>query len=434
MTNSKNSSNTSTMNCAEQEIGKINKKEDMSMSKNNIFEQQNKAAQEAMKRVRAAEEHQREEQRIEAIAKDQLEKKARLIDGITPNTIVETMEAVKNNEFHTLATDIDDIQFTNYDGKPIQLPAYMRKRLETLYNASIRSGDYEESLFTYRGNDCLAIGIVNAETGSDVSLAKDIERIKVAIVRGDVILPRINTILGPVVMSGYYMVKLANCGLTYHGMDIPSIIVGRDAEECARDEIKARVAAAQLKGRTTDVNTVEQLIEAGIIPVDEYEKDGFRYAVTDDHRALALPGEDPDKLDGACVANLDDMKVPKGTDQKLITSALMGRTPERALPEEPEYDEDDLDDICDDDDDDDDMSYDETLAQFLEQYKKQPHFFNGQYIKEARCGYYDGYHGYRYNLKYNRIDSSFGGPGAIASAYLQGYRAGRNDAGLPETL
>lgn len=309
------------------------------MSKN-IFEEATRAQlaeQEAeTKRLR----EQEEEKRIKEIAEEQLRAKEELTRDIKPNTIMQTIESVKKNEIATVSLDINDMQFVDCFGRLVAPDEEMKSQLEYLASMSICDGNYVAKVFSYHNVDCLAIGKRDAHDDADDSLEKDIERIKVAIVRGDVVLPTMPTLLGPVKTSGYYMVKLIDVGMKYKGCPIPSIIIGRNAEECAADERQARIAAAEFNGRVRDVSTAKQLLEAGINVVDEYSKNEYRYCVTDDNKALALPGEQPNDLDGHCVADLNDINICEGTDQRLITEALRSRTPERYEDRDEEDDDD----------------------------------------------------------------------------------------------
>lgn len=292
--------NTSTMNCAGQETGKINKKEDTAMSKNNIFtnaiaqEEATRAQQVAAEEARVAAEA--EAARLKAIEEAaEAERKANeeLVKDIVPNDIVKTIEDVRAKTVKSMGT-----------------------------TSGVAGNDWIDLMFEYRGHHCLAMGQTNEE------VAEDRQAIEIAIARGDVTLPRIMMGLE---ISGRYVVK----EIHIPGAE-PCLTHGHTEAERAEDERKARITAAQLNGRMCDVKIAEDAIEAGLNVTGEFTKDGTRCLVNDDKEARVL-------YTGEKVADITDLGVelPHDAAMKVLERSAV-------IPEEPEYDEDDLDDAYND--------------------------------------------------------------------------------------
>ena len=299
MTNSKNSSNTSTTHCAAENEQKINKKEDMSMSKTNNFtnaiaqEEATRAQQIAAEEARVAAEA--EAARLKAIEEAaEAERKANeeLVKDIKPNTIVDTVQDVKD---HVVKTMND--------------------------TCGVAGNAWIDQIFEYHGHRCLAMG----QTEEEVLV--DRETIELAIARGDVSLPRV--MMGLEVSGRYVMKEVRIPGAP------PCLTKGHTEAERLEDERKARIAAAKLTGRMSDVGVAEQLVEAGLNATDELEKNGTRLVVID--------GKDARLFSGELVSSIRDIEaeLPKEVANELLVSRA-------DIPEEPEYDEDDLDDAYND--------------------------------------------------------------------------------------
>lgn len=220
------------------------------------------------------------------------------VENITPNTIVETTEDVKKGDY------------------------YMTK--DENGNKRVVSGNLKSKVVVIKGKTCYVTGATAEE------LEEDEAYIRLALERGDVKLP---VELGFTV-SGRYIAKIVTIGC------MPTYTVGRTEIERAEDEIKARICYAKLrKTGLGDVATAEDLVEAGLNPTKEFEKDGYRYIYFADQKCAR-------DFSGEKVADISDV-----TDQLSVDIAielLKGRI------ETPRYDYDEDDDYDDYDEDDED--------------------------------------------------------------------------------
>lgn len=268
------------------------------MSKN-IFEEAIRAEQQAAEQAKAAEQArlnaEAEAARIKAIEEAaEAERKANeeLVKDIKPNTIVDTVKDVKDHKVKT----INDTY-------------------------GIAGNAWIDKIFEYRGHHCLAMG------QTDEEVLADREAIELAIARGDVALPK--TRMG-LEISGRYVTK---------EVCIPGIPVcltkGHTEEERAEDERRARIAAAKLTGRLSDVSVAEQLVEADLNVTGELEKNGTRMAVID--------GKDVRLFNGKLVASIRDIQaeLPREVADELLVSRAN-------IPGRPEHDTNAYDEGYDD--------------------------------------------------------------------------------------
>lgn len=270
------------------------------MSKNNLFLEAISAEQQAAEQAKAAEQArldaEAEAARIKAIEEAaEAERKANeeLVKDIKPNTIVDTVQDVKDHKVKTMND------------------AY-----------GIAGNGWIDKVFEYRGHHCLAMG------QTDEEVLADREAIELAIARGDVTLPRIMMGLE---ISGRYVVKAVHIPGAQ-----PCLTHGHTEEERAEDERKARIAAAKLAGgRMSDVRVAKDIVDAGLNATDEIEKNGTRLVVID--------GKDARLFSGELVSSIRDIKaeLPREVANELLASRA-------DIPEEPEYDEDAYDEGYDD--------------------------------------------------------------------------------------
>ena len=203
---------------------------------------------------------------IEVKAKEIKEANKKLIEDTTPNTIVETVEDVKNGDYHMVRTE---------EGNPVDV-----------------AGNCESKVVTINGYKCYVCGSTPEE------LKEDADYIRLCLARGDINLP---TFMG-FTLSGRYITSVVNIGGT------PCLTKGHTEEERAEDELKARICYAKLrKGSRMDVLTAEELIEAGLKPTKEFEKDGYRYIYFADQKCART-------FDGEKVADISDIKDKLSTD------------------------------------------------------------------------------------------------------------------------
>ena len=222
----------------------------------------NKFIKEMDKEVKVAEEQKIAEQ-AEAINKANRE----LHENTPANTIVETVKDVKAGDY------------------------YMTKD-ENGNNIDI-SGNCVSKVVTISGRRCYVCGSTPEE------LKEDADYIRLALSRGDVGLP---TAFG-FTLSGRYIAQIVNI----FGQQV--LTVGHTEEERKEDEIKARICYAKLRKGCAgyDVATAEDLIEAGLKPTKEFEKDGYRYIYFADQKCAR-------DFEGAKVADISDITDKLGVD------------------------------------------------------------------------------------------------------------------------
>ena len=236
---------------------------------------------------------------VEAKAKEIKEANKKLIEDTTPNTIVETVKDVENGDYHMVRTE---------EGNPVDV-----------------AGNCESKVVTINGCKCYVCGSTPEE------LKEDADYIRLCIARGDVNLP---TFCG-FKLSGRYITKQVELG------GVPVLTVGHTEEERVEDETKARICYAKLrKGSRMDVLTAEELIEAGLKPTKEFEKDGYRYIYFADQKCART-------FDGEKVADISDIKDKLSVDTAIELLKARIETP-CYEDEDYDYDEDEGDDCYDD--------------------------------------------------------------------------------------
>lgn len=215
----------------------------------------NRFVEEIKKEVRES-----EQAAIEARAREINEANQRLIEETTPNTIVETVKDVESGDYHMVKTE---------EGNLVDV-----------------AGNCADKIININGRACYICGKTPKE------LAEDENHIRLALARGDVNLPK----FGPYTISGRYITKTVRIGWT------PVLTYGHTEEERVEDEMKARICYAKLrKGSRMDVLTAEELIEAGLKPTKEFEKDNRRYIYFADQKCART-------FEGEKVADISDIK------------------------------------------------------------------------------------------------------------------------------
>lgn len=207
---------------------------------------------------------------------------------------------------------VNDIVQTTNDVK--QKLVYTTKKEDGSVFGLFSGNNWQQKPFIYNNERCLAMGCTEEE------IAEDERAIKVALARGDVNLQR--TFAG--LISGRYVVKQLNI----NGVNL--LTQGHTEIECAYDEERARIAAAKLKGRMTDVATAEELIEAELDPTREFEKDGIRYI-------YFKFSKNARNFDGDEVANLNDITEKLSDD--IAIELLKARIVTPTYDEYDEYDD-----------------------------------------------------------------------------------------------
>lgn len=203
---------------------------------------------------------------IDARAAEIREENEKLIEETIPNTIVETVGDVKRGDYHMVRTE---------DGDPVDV-----------------GGNCASKIVNINGYQCYVCGSTEEE------LKQDIDYIRLALARGDVALPQFYGYL----ISGRYITKV----VSIYG--VPVLTWGHTEKERAEDEIKARICYARLRnGSRWDVLTAEELVEAGLNPTKEFEKNGVRYIYFADQSCART-------YDGVKVADISDIKERLSVD------------------------------------------------------------------------------------------------------------------------
>lgn len=277
-------------------------KEDTKM-KENRFVKAMMAEEEAKIAAQEAANAQAEADRLAAIVAAEAEANAKLIEGITPNKIMQTMEDVAADRVAPAETYV-----------------------------GTRGNHWIDEVFEYQGHRCFAMGTTQEE------LSADIEAMKIAIGRGDVGLQIINQPgIGRVEISGRYVTRM----ISIPGAISECLTVGHTEAERKADEDAARVQAAKLPGlrMVTDPPVAKDANEAQLPVTDEIEKYDNRYMVIEDKTAR--------DFNGNLVADISDIDTP--LPHNVAVELLKGRIEEPVVEESDEdeyYDEDD----CDEDD------------------------------------------------------------------------------------
>lgn len=244
------------------------------------------------------------QQKIEAMVSEIEIANKKIIEDTTPNTIIETVKDVKDGSYRAVKLDGD--VFCGV------------------------SGNYISKVVNINGKMCFVCG------ANDKELAEDEEYIRLLLARGDVNVPNFYGLY----VSGRYITQLVNINGNY------ALTVGRNEEERKEDEIKARICQAKLRNTGfSDITIAEELIEVGLKPTKEFEKDGYRYIYFEDQKCAR-------SFDGEKVADISDIKDKLSVDTAI--ELLKGRI---QTPICEDYDED-----CgyeDEDEDDYDEYYDE---------------------------------------------------------------------------
>lgn len=236
-----------------------------------------------------------EQQRTEAMVLEIEAANKKIVEDTTPNTIIETVKDVKDGSYHV--TKSNENTFCGV------------------------SGNCVSKVVNINGKMCYVCG------ANDKELAEDEEHIKLLLARGDVNVPNIYGFY----ISGRYIMQVVNINGNY------ALTVGRNEEERKEDEIKARICQAKLRNTGFgDVVTAEELIEVGLKPTKEFEKDGYRYIYFEDQKCAR-------SFDGKKVADISDIKDKLSVDTAI--ELLKGRIQTPVC-------EDDYDEDYDDDDDD----------------------------------------------------------------------------------
>ena len=245
-----------------------------------------------------------EQQKMEAMVLEIETANKKIVEDTTPNTVVETVKDVKNGDYYTNRLD---------DGMCCGV-----------------SGNCISKVVNINGKMCYVCG------ANDKELAEDEEHIKLLLARGDVNVPNFYNFY----VSGRYIMQVVNINGNY------ALTIGRNEEERKEDEVKARICQAKLrKTGFGDVLTAEELVEVGLTPTEEFEKDGYRYIYFEDQKCAR-------DFDGKKVADISDIKDKLSVDTAV--ELLKGRiqTPVYEDCDEDDYD-DDYDYYYDDDGDDD---------------------------------------------------------------------------------
>lgn len=203
---------------------------------------------------------------IDAKAAEIREANKKLIEETEPNTIIETVSDVKKGEYHMVKTE---------NGDPVDI-----------------GGNCKSKIVNINGHQCYVCGATEAE------LKQDIDYIRLALARRDMALPQFCGYL----ISGRYITKVV------YIYGAPVLTWGHTEEERAEDEIKARICYAKLRnGSRWDVLTAEELIEAGLKPTKEFEKNGTRYIYFADQSCART-------YSGVKVADISDIKDKLSVD------------------------------------------------------------------------------------------------------------------------
>ena len=228
-----------------------------------------------------------EQKAIEAKAQEIKETNQKIIDETNPNTIVETVLDVKNKDYYMAKTE---------EGNPVDV-----------------AGNCESKIVRIGGYQCYVCGSTEKE------MKEDEDYIRLALATGDTALPRFFGFI----ISGRYITKAISI------LGYPVLTVGHTEEERVEDEIKARICYAKLrKGSHMDVLTAEELIEAGLEPTKEFEKDGYRYIYFADQKCART-------FDGIKVADISDIPESLGVETAIELLKSRIQTPQY---EENEYD------------------------------------------------------------------------------------------------
>lgn len=242
-----------------------------------------------------------EQQKMEAMVLEIETSNKKIIEDATPNTIIETVKDVKDGNYYSVKSDKD--VFCGV------------------------SGNCVSKVVNINGKMCYVCG------SNDKELAEDEEYIRLLLARGDVNVPNFYGFY----VSGKYVMQIVNINGNY------ALTVGRNEEERKEDEIKARICQAKLRNTGFgDVMTAKELIEAGLNPTKEFEKDGYRYIYFEDQKCAR-------GFDGKKVADISDIKDKLSVDTAV--ELLMGRI---QTPICDDYDEDDYDEDYEDEDYDED--------------------------------------------------------------------------------
>lgn len=244
-----------------------------------------------------------EQQKTEAMVLEIETANKKIIEDTTPNTIVETVKDVKDGSYHVTRSDED--VFCGVSGNCIS------------------------KVVKINGKMCYVCG------ANEEELAEDEKHIKLLLTRGDVNVPNFYGFY----ISGRYIMQVVNINGNY------ALTVGRNEEERKEDEIKARICQAKLRNTGFgDVRTAEELIEVGLKPTKEFEKDGHRYIYFEDQKCTR-------SFDGEKVADISDIKDKLSVDTAI--ELLKGRIQTPICEDYDEdcgyEDEDDYDEYYDED-------------------------------------------------------------------------------------
>lgn len=284
--NSKNTNTTVANNSTTNTTINTKVKEDKKM-KENRFLNAMKAESEAKQRAAEEAAAQAEADRLAAIAQAEAEANAKLIEGIEPNKIMQTIVDVKEDKVAPAET---------YCGT--------------------RGNHWIDEVFEYQGHRCFAMGTSQEE------LEADKEAMKVAISRGDVILQTIcQPGVGEVEISGRYVTRM----VSIPGAISDCLTIGHTEAERKADEDAARIMAAKLTGirMISDPPVARDAIDAELNVTDEIEKYNNRYMVIDDKTAR--------DFNGNLAADISD--VEGDLPHPVAVELLKGRIEKPAEPE-----------------------------------------------------------------------------------------------------
>lgn len=300
----KNNQTAATNNTIKTLVGKEDKK-----MKENRFLNAMKAEDEAKQRAAEAAAAKAEADRLAAIAQAEAEANAKLIEGIEPSKIMQTMVDVREDKVAPAET---------YCGT--------------------RGNYWIDEVFEYQGHRCFAMGTSQEE------LEADKEAMKIAISRGDIILQTIcQPGIGEVEISGRYVTRM----VSIPGAISDCFTVGHTEAERKADEDAARIMAAKLPGgrMVSDPAVARDAVDAELNVTDEIEKYDNRYMVIDDKTAR--------DFNGNLVSDISD--VEGDLPHPVAVELLKGRIEEPVVEESDEdeyYDgEEGYEDECYDEDD-----------------------------------------------------------------------------------
>lgn len=282
-------------------------KEDKKM-KENRFLNAMKAEDEAKQRAAEAAAAKAEADRLAAIVAAEAEANAKLIEGIEPSKIMQTMVDVREDKVAPAET---------YCGT--------------------RGNHWIDEVFEYQGHRCFAMGTSQEE------LEADKEAMKIAISRGDIILQTIcQPGIGGVEISGRYVTRM----VSIPGAISDCFTVGHTEAERKADEDAARIMAAKLPGSrmVSDPAVARDAVDAELNVTDEIEKYDNRYMIIDDKTAR--------DFNGNLVSDISD--VEGDLPHPVAVELLKGRIEEPVVEESDEdeyYDEEGYEDECYDEDD-----------------------------------------------------------------------------------